>query len=197
MLSGTASDTYNSPLPHANISIALDGRTVASTHTDSNGHYSLYVLPNDNYTLQASLDGYFNFEQPLPVARTNEQLLINSLLNDIQLTSLPLNRPKMLLNIFDQGANSELSTSGKTSLNSIIKFLRDNPNIHATIDIYCDQTYDDAYNNILIEQRINTLYQYLCTYLPSDRQFSIRNGNNADKIESSATGADLIFITLN
>ena len=84
MLSGTVTDVYNKPLPNVNVKIALNGRTTASTISDNNGHYELYVLPNDNYLLQASLSGHFNYEQKRPVARTTERLLVNSLQQDIQ-----------------------------------------------------------------------------------------------------------------
>ena len=109
MLSGTVTNKYRRPVPQADVSVMLNGRTIASTRSDSNGRYQLYVLPNDNYLLQASLDGYFKYEQVLPVVRTTEQLLVNSLHNDIQLTSLPLNHPIMLQDIFSQGTDIELS----------------------------------------------------------------------------------------
>ena len=60
MISGTVTDDLGRPLPQANVKINLNGRTIASTTSDSNGHYQLFVLPNDDYILQASLSGYFN-----------------------------------------------------------------------------------------------------------------------------------------
>ena len=195
MVSGTVTDNHNRPLPRATITITLNGRTTAATLTDSSGHYQLFVLPNNDYILQASLDGFFNYQLPLPVVRTNERLLINSHQQDIHLTSLPLNRPILLQDIFSQGTDIQLSPNAINTLRPIINFLRDNPQIKATLNVYCDKTDDEQFNNILIEHRINTLHKHLHTYLPSDGQFFIQNGNNTEQIESSDSGADFIFIT--
>ena len=101
----------------------------------------------------------------------------------------------MLQDVFSQSADIELSPQGINNLKPIANFLRDNPQIKATLAVYCDQTDDNAFNNMLIEQRINTLQQYLRSLLPSDTQFSIQNGNITDEIKSSDTGANFIFVT--
>ena len=194
-VSGTVTDTYRRPLPNATVKLSLNGRTAASTHTNAEGKYQLFVLPNDDYLLQSSADGFFNYEQELPVVRTTERLLINSLSHNIQLSSLPLDHPILLQDVFSQSADIELSPQGINNLKPIANFLRDNPQIKATLAVYCDQTDDNAFNNMLIEQRINTLQQYLRSLLPSDTQFSIQNGNITDEIKSSDTGANFIFVT--
>ena len=195
MVSGIVTDIHNQPLPHATIKMILHNRTAATTTSDNNGHYQLLVLPNDDYLLQASLNGYFNYEQELPAIRTTERLLITPLSYNIQLTSLPLNQPIMLQDIFSQGTDIQLSPNGINALKPTINFLRDNPQIRASISVYCDQTDDETFNNILIERRINTLQQYIHSYLPSDTQFSILNGNTTEQIEPSNTGTNFIFIT--
>ena len=194
MVSGTVTDIYQRPLPHATIKMTLHNRTTATTSSDSNGHYQLLVLPNDDYILKASLSGYFYYEQEIPAIRTTERLLITPLPHNIQLTSLPLNRPIMIQDIFSQGTDIQISPSGINALKPSIIFLRDNPQVKATISVYCDQTDDEAFNNILIEHRINTLHQYLHSHLPSDTQFSILNGNISDQIEPTDSGANFIFI---
>ena len=197
LLCGTVTDQYDRPLPQANVTITLDGRAIASTQSDNNGNYQLLVLPNNNYTLQASLSGYFHFEQTVPVTRTTEQLLINSQTHNIQLSSLPLGRPIMLQGIFNNNTDIEISPDGANTIKPIINFLRDNPQVTATIDIYCNQTTDESFNNILIQRRINTLQQFMRTYLPSESQFSFRNGNLREQITPSDSSANHIFITLN
>lgn len=195
MVSGIVTDIHRRPLPQATIKMMLNNRIVASTTADGNGHYQLLVLPNDDYVLQASLSGYFNYEQTLPVIRTTERILISSFPQNIQLTSLPLNRPILFQDIFSQGSDIQLSPNGINALKPAIIFLRDNPLIKATISVYCDQTNEEAFNNMLIEHRINTLHQHLHSYLPSDTQFSIINGNITEQIDPSDTGANFIFIT--
>ena len=153
------------------------------------------IYQGHGVAVASSLDGFFNYQLPLPVVRTNERLLINSHQQDIHLTSLPLNRPILLQDIFSQGTDIQLSPNAINTLRPIINFLRDNPQIKATLNVYCDKTDDEQFNNILIEHRINTLHKHLHTYLPSDGQFFIQNGNNTEQIESSDSGADFIFIT--
>lgn len=194
MVSGTIFDVHNTPIPNANIQITLNGRIVASTQSDKSGNYQMFVLPNNNYLLQASLSGYFNYEKEISIVRTTERLLINSLQNDIQLSSLPINHPIIIQDLFSHEADIEISPEGELSLKPIIIFLRDNPDYKATIDVYCDQTNNDAFNNLLIERRISTLRQYLHTYLPSDTQFSVQNGNKLEEIGSENTGANFVFV---
>ena len=61
MLSGTASDTYNSPLPHANISIALDGRTA----------YTSYLTTTIRYRPLSTAISTLSSRCPLPVQTNN------------------------------------------------------------------------------------------------------------------------------
>ena len=196
MVSGVVANNFGHPLSGANVKITLNGRLTTSTTSDSNGHYQLYVLPNDDYILQASLDGHYNIEQELPVVRTNERLLINTLTQNIQLRTLPRS-PIIIKNPFGQGTNTQLSPSCIDALKPTINSLRDNPKNKATFTIYYDLTDDKDFNNILIEHRINTLRQHLLSNLPSDTQFSIRNGNITKEITPSHTGSDAIFITIN
>ena len=193
-VSGIVTDVHNTPIPQANVKITLNGRIVASTLTDKNGKYQLFVLPNDDYLLQASHSGYFNYEKDVSIVRTTERLLINSFQNDIQLSSLPINHPIIIQDLFSHEASIEISPEGASSLKPIIIFLRDNPDIQATIDVYCDQTDNDTFNNLLIERRINSLQEYLHTYLPSDSQFSVQNGNKLEEIGSQNSGANFVFV---
>ena len=160
MISGTVADDWGRPLPQSNVKINQNGRIIASTNSDSNGHYQLFVLPNDDYILQASHNGYFNFEQEIPVVRTTERLLINSLTQNIQLFP-PYTNPIILNDIFGQGTDIQLSTYGTNALKPTINTLRDNPQIKATFTLYYDKTDDENFNNTLIEQRINALHVYL------------------------------------
>lgn len=194
MISGTVTDDLGRPLPQVHVKINQNGRIIASTTSDSNGHYQLFVLPNDDYILQASHNGYFNFEQEIPVVRTTERLLINSLTQNIQLFP-PYTNPIILNDIFGQGTDIQLSTYGTNALKPTINTLRDNPQIKATFTLYYDKTDDENFNNTLIEQRINALHVYLSSYLPSATQFTIVNGNITKEFIPSASGQDVIFIT--
>ena len=194
MLTGTITDSQNRPLPNSSVRISLNGRTIANTLSDSNGHYQLYVLPNDDYILQASLEGYFYYRQELQIARGNERLLVNNITHNIQL-STPPNDPIIIDNAFGQGADIQISSNGYNALKSIIHSLQNNPNFSATFTLYYDKTNDNAFNNTLIEHRINTLQQYLSSCLSSTSQFSIINGNNNKEFTPSDMKTDIIAIT--
>jgi hypothetical protein len=194
LVAGTVADNHGRPIPNTIVKISLNGRTVANTTSDTNGYYQLYVLPNDDYILQASQGGHFNFEQEIPVIRTTERLLVNTLTQNIQLHTLPI-APIIIQSPFGQGTAIQLTPDGTNALKPIVNSLRDNPQIKATFTICYDKTDDNSFNDILINHRINTLQQYLLSNLPSDTQFSIKNGNNTEETTPSHTSIDAIFIT--
>lgn len=194
MLSGGVADNYGRAVPNASVSVLLDGRLVNMSHTDSMGHYSLFLLPDDDYRLLVSKDGYFKYEDELPILRANEDLLVAQQSHNIALSALPISRPMILQDVFSQGVGVEISDQGKESLSPLVGFLRDNPQVKATFSIYCDQTADDIFNNMLISKRVNALCRYLHSVLSSDGQFCVKNGNVAEEIASENSGANFIFV---
>ena len=195
-LSGTVTDNRNIPIPDADIRIFLNGRLANSTRSDSTGHYHLFVLANDNYQIQVVKNNFYHYETTLALVHDSQRQLLTLTTHNVRLTSLPLNYPMMIQNIFVQETGSEISGSANSDLKPIISYLRDNPHISAQFTVYCDPTDDETFNNILIEHRIKNLYQHILSLLPSSTQFSIINGNKAEEIEPSESGANFILVTL-
>lgn len=194
-VSGTITDNLHRPIAQAEITLSIQDRIAASTLSDNEGHYSLFVLPN-NYLLQIAKKNHFNFTKELSVTQNDHRTLISSLTQNATLSSLPTNRQIMLQHVFNQSADIELSSQAHSELQPIINFLRDNPNVTAEFSVYCDYSDDETFNNALIEHRINNLYKYLSSYIPQRRQISIKNGNEMEEIESSESGANFIFLIL-
>lgn len=196
ILQGTVADIHHRPIPQAAVTLSVQGRVAGTTLTNDEGKYHLFLLPNDNYRILVTKDDYFRHESPLRISRSDEKTLINPLSHDVTLSSLPTNHPIMLQHIFNQGADIELSNQAPSELEPIINFLRDNPHLTAELTIYCDYSDDESFNNTIIEHRINTLQRYLSSYLPQRSQFSLKNGNKMEEIESSESGANFIFLTI-
>ena len=196
MLQGTVADMHHRPIPQAAVTLSVQGRVAGTTLTNDEGKYHLFLLPNDNYRILVTKNDYFRHESPLRISRSDEKTLINPLTHDIALSSLPTNHPIMLQHIFNQSADIELSDQAPSELEPIINFLRDNPHLTAELTIYCDYSDDESFNNTIIEHRINALQRYLSSYLPQRGQFSLKNGNKMEEIESSESGANFIFLTI-
>ena len=194
-LSGVVADNYGRPVPCAAVGVLLHGRLVNKAQTDILGRYSLFLLPEDDYRLNVSKDGYFKYDVEVPVLRANEDLLVAQQSCNVALAALPIERPMILQNVFSQNVDIDISAEGKESLSPIVGFLRDNPQVKATFAIYSDQTADESFNNLLISKRISALRRYLHSQLSSEDQICVQNGNEVEEISSENTGANFIFVT--
>lgn len=195
MLSGRVVDDANNPVADAKVRILHKGRVVNETNTDLAGKYQLFLPPNDDYLFQVGKDNYFRFAQDLAVVRTNENTLITPQQQDVVLSCLPFNRPLRFDNIYQQGADIELTVEGENVLNPIVDFLRDNPKVKARLSLFCDQSTDADFNNMIIERRISNLNVYLKSVLPTDGQISFKNGNNTPNYSAQGSGENVIFVT--
>lgn len=194
MLKGRVTDEHGNPVPGAEIKILHRGRLATEALSDSNGQYRLFLLPGDNYRLYVEKQDFFHYEDSVSVIRPNEDMLIASQNCNIVLSRLPLNRPLLFDNLFTAPGDVELSPSAATALKPVANYLRDNTHLLAHVTVYCSQSEDEQYNNIVIEQRINSLQQYFRLALPDEVHILYKNGNQKGKTIPAEYSQNAIFI---
>ena len=128
--------------------------------------------------------------------RPNEDLLVAMQTHNIVLSRLPLNRSMLFDNLFKSASDIELSPSAATSLKPVADYLRDNPHLMARIMVYCSQSEDEQYNNIIIDQRINSLRQYFQLALPGGGHILYKNGNEMGKTMPPEYTENTVFVEL-
>ena len=196
VLSGKVIDDSGRPIAGATVKILHRGRIATAAQSDSNGIYRLFLLPGDDYRLYAEKKDFFHYEDDVTVIRPNEDLLIASQSCNITLSRLPVNRPMMFDNLYKSASDIELSTSAKASLKPVADYLRDNPHLMAKVSVYCSQSEDEQYNNIVIDQRINAIQQFLQLALPAGSRILYINGNEKGKTMPVEYTENAVFIEL-
>lgn len=195
-LSGKVADENGRPVADATVRILFRGRLATSTQTDSTGSYRLFLLPGDDYHLYVEKKDFYHYEDEISVLRPNEDLLVAMQTHNIVLSRLPLNRSMLFDNLFKSASDIELSPSAATSLKPVADYLRDNPHLMARIMVYCSQSEDEQYNNIIIDQRINSLRQYFQLALPGGGHILYKNGNEVVKTMPPEYTENTVFVEL-
>lgn len=196
MLTGLVRDDLGKPVPQATVSLLQNGRRLTTASTDSSGTYRLYAMPGSGYVLQAKKTDYFTVRQELALTRMNEELLMAPQHCNLTLSTLPFNRPMLFDNIYRSGADVELSSEAIRVLDPILDFLRDNPHVTLQLTLYCTETDDWDFNDIVISRRIKYLQQYFESRLPKDRKIRFQNGNHQPTTNPSAGIGNAIYIEL-
>ena len=195
-LSGMVTDEIGRPIVDATVRILYRGRLATSVQTDSTGRYRLFLLPGDDYSLYVEKKNFYHYEDEISVLRPNEDLLVAMQTHNVVLSRLPLNRSMMFDNLFKSASDIELSPSATTTLKPVADYLRDNPHLTAKIIVYCSQSVDAQYNNIIIDQRINSLRQFFQLTLPKGGHILYQNGNEMGKTMPSVYTENTVFIEL-
>lgn len=195
LLRGTVASTQGAPIMGAEVRVLVGNRLVTSIITDSLGRYQLFVQPG-SYQLEASCPNYFISRQEVMAMRVNENNLVYEFPCDIAMSSLPFGETVEYANFYRQGADVEISAEGQASIKPLVDFLRDNPQVHLRMAVFCDQTTDSVVNNMIIERRISYLYDYFASVLPNKGQILIKNGNEMQKNEATGSGDNKIFTML-
>lgn len=196
LLKGTVRDEKGRAIPGASVRIVAQERVVKDATTGPDGSYEMLLLPDDDYEIKVEKENFFKYTHDLPVIRPNEDLLIASAHHDIVLPTMPLNRPLIFDKVYRQGADVELSAEGMASLSPVFEFVRENPNVAVALTLYCYQTDDEDFNNMIIYRRISCLQKYVASVLPPECQISFQNGNKQGKIDPNQLGSNPIFVNL-
>lgn len=196
LLKGNVHDDFGRPVSGAEVKVLHRGRVSASVQTDSNGAYRLFLLPGDDYRLYVEKKDFFHHEDEISVIRPNEELLIASQSCNVVLSQLPLNRFMMFDNLYKSASDIELTPMAIASLKPVADFLRDNPHLKAEVIVYCSQSEDEQYNDIIIEQRISALQRFFQLALSGGDRILCKNGTEKGKTMPTEYTENAIFIEL-
>lgn len=196
MLWGTVADADGSPVIDAEVTLSLGGRTMCSTKTNTAGAYSLFVQPNQDYQITITKNAYYRYNRNISVGREDNRLLISEVLYDVSLEAMPLNKPIVMENLFGPNADIVLSAQGIEQLQPLVNFLRDNPLLKTIVSLYCDQTTDATYNNLLTERRISTIRTYMESVLPPENVIFYDNGNKNGQFSAEGSKKSTLTIVL-
>ncbi len=193
LLWGHVCNHQNQRLKGVRVSVQQNGKTVCHTETDDNGYYRLYLQSGHNYSLTFKLDNYFILHEDVSMARDNDKMLLSEKRLDTQMNKFPTDERMYYDNLFGPNADIELSQYGKETLNPLIQYLIDNPQMIVTLSLNCNITDNDSFNSLLTQQRLRTLMNYMYPQLPTSVKLQFIDGSATAK---AANGISRLTVIL-
>lgn len=154
------------PLENAKVKLIGSDGSIFEISTDKNGFYKFdkmpdgekrYVLPNTNYTLIASKEGYLNAKSQESTVGIEESTLFQ---HDFELQSVKKKEIRLPLVLFEFDS-WKLTKEGMDSLEYLYNILIDNPNIVIELAAHTDSRGSDEYNWQLSQRRAEACAKYL------------------------------------
>jgi len=153
----TINNATNKVLAQAKVTIiGSDGSTQTIT-SDATGSYKFTLKKDVNYQMNASKYRFFGDVGELSTygLKESKEYTINFKLNPIPLKEI------VLKGILYDLAKADLREESISTLDSLIKTLRDNPTFVIEIASHTDSRADSAYNNDLSQRRAQSVVNYL------------------------------------
>lgn len=145
----------DSILPDVNIRVV--GSDGSSQRIRSvNGRFQAFLNPESDFAIVVFANGYLNAQ-----AKVSTRGLRQAKEFELDIRSVPTNRPIRIENINYELGKWDLLPQAKTSLDKLVDLLKLNPEAIIEISAHTDNTGDDQFNLDLSEKRAGSVVQYL------------------------------------
>lgn len=157
----------NKPIQGATVRL-VDSLNNDKILLDASGEYSFRLNTPRPLKFIAEKEGYFTKTLTYSYGDLAKS---DTLLNPgICLTPLVINKPIKLSDIYYEFNSAELNDSSKTSLNELVKIMKDNDKITVELSAHTDNIGTDEYNLDLSQRRAQSCVNYLISEgVPSSR----------------------------
>lgn len=197
---GVVSDEKGRPLEGVKVKLLSmeNNVTAASAVTDTAGKYVVVADSDRQYVLLAEKTGFFSTSMTLSTNRNeqNPDLMISEHKADVVLKTLDLGKPYSMGTLFGPNADVELTEEGEAELRKVVVFLNDNPELKVKWSVWSDATDNPRFNQMVTDQRLATLQDYLESHGVKAHRLKMTNTNAASASEAKATGTNRCMITL-
>ncbi len=160
------SSTDGEKLSSVSIQVALSREPNNILFTQTNGqqgHYRIHLQPNEAYTITFASPNYLSNTIEITTELDNTDRLIKQLSYPIVLLTFTNDRNYLYeaTNLFGSTVGTELTQQGKLTLESIARFLKENPNRKVEItSIYCKHD-NIRFNQLICNNRMEEIMNYL------------------------------------
>lgn len=151
------------------------GNIIATEQTDNSGKVSFNVQCNTSYEFQISKNNYESDNFPVKKTKKDE-VQINASLSPVEVVIT--DKEVKLENIYFEFDKSNITKSGATELNKLVKVMNDHPEMKIFVKAHTDSKGNSAYNEKLSERRAQATIQYL-----------ISQGINKDRLSGKGVGS--------
>ena len=135
-------------------------RTISQTRSNgANGQFFLTLVPEKDYMINASKDGYLFYSDAFLMTKGHQQT--KPFIKNIPLLPIQVGNSIVLKNIFFELDKSILKDESYSELNKLKQFLEKNSTLSIEIAGHTDKQGSYEYNQKLSEDRAQAVYEYL------------------------------------
>ena len=142
--------------PNANASLRID-----TVFASPDGTYTLFLRPGTDYELSFHANSHFVAHQLITPSLSDESTLYSPLLNDVRLETIALDSAISFIDLFNSSVSSELAPSGRAHLDTLARFLVENPSLSLNIYSFYNLSADIPFCSLLNASRLRALSEYL------------------------------------
>ena len=178
VVSGRVTDITDAEASNVDVSLFDNGSLLCRTKTNSEGRYLMVAPQNRSLTLWMSKPGNFGSSKEISTAPRDVYHAIPELVFDARLDRLEMGKAFYIYDVFGGDASIDISQQGRQSLQRMIRFLSENPQIKASIGVTSSMSNDQYFNDLVTSQRVKNLQQYLGEQLPNSKVEVYVEGNS-------------------
>nr|WKN36449.1 OmpA family protein [Tunicatimonas sp. TK19036] len=146
------------PLLNASISVTdLESRETFETQTDSMGWFAVNIKVTEGYHIKSEKDKFYTYKTSIPF----DTLACEHFNHSIEMEEIEVGQKFQLDNIYYDVGAYEVNESATNSLNTLVEFLRDNPNIKIELSSHTDSRGSNSFNLSLSQKRAKAAAEYI------------------------------------
>ncbi|MFV0471148.1 MAG: OmpA family protein [Paludibacteraceae bacterium] len=158
VLTGKITDLQGETVPDAKIKIVGNDGENVRIQAKGDGTYLFKMTKGVEYVMLATARGYLNLKNQINTLVVDDRKSENFKI-DFQLT--PIYKPVQMNNIFYDFGKWTLTPASETGLQTLVKLLKDNPNVTIELSAHTDYVGNDISNKTLSERRAQSVVDYL------------------------------------
>lgn len=190
---GKVTDEKGNPIADATIKLVSNTGVNARVLTRKDGTYRLKLDKDMECVMLATARGYLNQQN-----KVNTLGLTDSKSFQLNFSLSPVSKPVKMDNIFYEFGKWELTSASVTGLQSLVKLLKDNPNITIELSANTDFVGDNDANKLLSEKRAKAVVDYLIKAgVAADRLTPVGNGEEKPVVVDADMARKYPFLKLN
>ena len=158
--------TTGNRLSHVRIDISLASSrntVLFSQYNGNQGHYRLYLQPEEDYLVTFSTDNYLSNTIEVNTHRTETENLLQSVNYPILLLTFDTLRPYVYqcIHLFGSEVGTDLVNEGQQTLESVARFLQQNPQRSVEITAVYSERSNTNYNRLICTSRLEAIRNFL------------------------------------
>ena len=160
-LSGSVSNIDGSAVGDAKVTVRQKGMGDVTVTVDKEGKYCLFLQEREDYELYFQAPDHFVSRHEVNVSREDEENLYYTLTYNVELQAIAIGSELRYDDLFSSSVSSELSPSGRKRIDTLARFMKDNPDLKISVVSAYNQSQDKPFCTLLNNSRLRSLTDYL------------------------------------